>query len=127
MNIYAIEHVQLAMPPGGEERARHFYNHVLGLPEVPKPVNLAKRGGVWFQQGPVKVHLGVEQAFRPALKAHPAFLVEGLARLIERCQQAGYPVTSDEPLADFQRVYVADPFGNRIELMEHLPVEVNAE
>ena len=118
MKLYGLDHVQLAMPPAAEDKARHFYHDVLGLPEVPKPANLAQRGGVWFQQGALKVHLGVEAAFRPARKAHPAFLVEGLAEMVERCRQAGYQVSTDEPLAGYERVYVTDPFGKRIELLE---------
>jgi catechol 2,3-dioxygenase-like lactoylglutathione lyase family enzyme len=118
MKLYGLDHIQLAMPPAAEAKARHFYNGVLGLPEVPKPANLAQRGGVWFQQGSLKVHLGVEADFRPARKAHPAFLVEGLAEMAERCRQAGYQVTTAEPLEDCERVYVTDPFGNRIELLE---------
>lgn len=120
MRVCRIDHIQIAMPPAGEDKARSFYGGVLGLPEVPKPSNLAKRGGVWFQRDDLKLHLGVEQEFRPARKAHPAFLVEGLDQLVERCQAAGYDVSADEPLAGYERVYVADPFGNRIELMELL-------
>lgn len=118
MKIYAIEHVQLAMPPGQEDRARSFYTGVLGIPERPKPAPLARRGGVWFEDGPLKIHLGVEEDFRPARKAHPALLVEGLAEFIRRCEQVGGPVVTDEPLAGFNRVCVSDPFGNRIELLE---------
>jgi predicted enzyme related to lactoylglutathione lyase len=118
MKVYAIEHVQLAMPPNGEESARSFYIGVLGLTEKPKPPRLAERGGVWFEQGELKIHLGVESDFRPAKKAHPALLVEGLDELISRCEQAGAQVVSDEPLDGFRRAYVNDPFGNRIELME---------
>jgi catechol 2,3-dioxygenase-like lactoylglutathione lyase family enzyme len=118
MNIYAIDHVQLAMPAGEEEKARDFYNKVLGIEEVPKPPNLAVRGGVWFEQGNLKIHLGVEKDFRPAKKAHPALLVKDLDELIEKCRVAGYEVISDEPLEGYKRVYVSDPFGNRIELME---------
>ena len=118
MKIYAIDHVQLAMPAGEEEEARVFYNRVLGIVEVPKPPHLAIRGGVWFEQGNLKIHLGVEKDFRAAKKAHPALLVEGLDELVERCRIAGYEVVSDEPLEGYKRVYVSDPFGNRIELME---------
>src|SRR5512145_2415073 len=118
MKVYAIEHVQLAMPAGEEERARSFYHGVLELGETLKPLHLAKRGGVWFQNGDLKIHLGVETDFRPAKKAHPALLVEGLNELIEKCRDAGYKVVSDEPLAGDHRVYVCDPFGNRIELIE---------
>jgi hypothetical protein len=81
MKIVAIDHVQLAMPVGMEEAARDFYQGLLGIPEVPKPPELAKRGGVWFQSGALKIHLGVEADFRPARKAHPAMLVEDLGAL----------------------------------------------
>ncbi len=118
MKVYAIEHVQLAMPPNGEDSARSFYSGVLGLVEKPKPPRLAGRGGVWFEQAELKIHLGVESDFRPARKAHPALLVEGLDELIRRCEEAGASVVWDEPLESFRRAYVNDPFGNRIELME---------
>jgi catechol 2,3-dioxygenase-like lactoylglutathione lyase family enzyme len=118
MKVYAIEHVQLAMPPNEEESARSFYIGVLGLNEKPKPPRLAARSGVWFEQGKLKIHLGVESDFRPAKKAHPALLVEGLDELISRCETAGATVIWDEPLDGFRRAYVNDPFGNRIELME---------
>lgn len=118
MSIYAIDHVQLAMPAGEEEKARTFYNKVLGIEEMPKPPHLAKRGGVWFEQGNLKIHLGVDKDFRAAKKAHPALLVEGLDELAEKCRNAGFEVVSDEPLEGYNRVYVSDPFGNRIELME---------
>jgi catechol 2,3-dioxygenase-like lactoylglutathione lyase family enzyme len=121
MKVYAIDHVQLAMPPGEEERARAFYGGVLGLTEMPKPAHLARRGGVWFAQGALKVHLGIERDFRPAKKAHPALLVEDLAGLIKRCLEAGYKIGTAEPLEGYDRAYVEDPFGNRIELMEHIP------
>src|SRR3954468_7642365 len=106
MSIYAIDHVQLAMPPGEEGAARAFYGGVLGMSETPKPPALAARGGVWFEAGVVKVHLGVEQEFRPARKAHPAFLVEELDALAARCTDAGSPVSSDEPLAGYRRIHV---------------------
>lgn len=120
MKVYAIDHVQLAMPPNEEDRARAFYSGVLGLQEIPKPANLASNGGVWFEQEYLKIHLGVEQDFRPARKAHPALLVESLHTLIERCQHAGYPSVAAEPIDGYQRVHIFDPFGNRIELMEKL-------
>jgi catechol 2,3-dioxygenase-like lactoylglutathione lyase family enzyme len=106
------------MPAGKEAEARAFYEGVLGIPEVPKPPNLVSRGGCWFERGAVKVHLGVESDFRPARKAHPAFLVENLPALIETITRAGCVVTTDEPLQGYDRVYVHDPFGNRIELLE---------
>jgi catechol 2,3-dioxygenase-like lactoylglutathione lyase family enzyme len=110
----------LAMPEGEEDKARQFYRDLLGIPEIGKPANLARRGGCWFERGALKVHLGVEKDFRPARKAHPAFLVNDLALLIGKLRAAGYQVASDEPLAGYERVYVSDPFGNRIELMEKL-------
>ena len=118
MTVVGLDHVQLAMPEGGEEDARRFYRDLLGLAEVPKPRNLAARGGCWFECGTARVHLGVEKEFRPARKAHPALLVQGLAVLLVRLGTAGLRIVSDEPLAGYERVYVSDPFGNRIELME---------
>jgi catechol 2,3-dioxygenase-like lactoylglutathione lyase family enzyme len=118
MSIVGIDHVQLAMPEGGEDQARAFCVGVLGFTEVPKPANLAKRGGVWFSSGNVQVHLGVEKDFRPARKAHPAFRVDHLAALRAICVAAGYTITEDEPLPGHERFYVNDPFGNRIELVE---------
>jgi catechol 2,3-dioxygenase-like lactoylglutathione lyase family enzyme len=115
--IVSIEHVQLAMPAGREAEARAFYSGLLGIPEVPKPPELARRGGAWFENGSLKVHLGVEGDFRPARKAHPAFLVRDLRALVDRLRQAGVQVDEDA-LPGYFRVYVADPFGNRIELME---------
>lgn len=106
------------MPVGQESQARAFYSGVLGLEEEPKPENLATRGGVWFSGGTLRLHLGVDPDFRAARKAHPAFLVRGLADLAERCRAAGHPPTTDEPLEGFNRIYVSDPFGNRIELLE---------
>jgi catechol 2,3-dioxygenase-like lactoylglutathione lyase family enzyme len=116
--VHAIDHVQLAMPRGQEELARQFYAGVLGLTEVPKPANLAKRGGVWFEGGSLRVHLGVEAEFRSAKKAHPAFLVEGLEALVDHLKRSGVEPVTDEPLEGYDRVYVSDPFGNRIELLE---------
>jgi catechol 2,3-dioxygenase-like lactoylglutathione lyase family enzyme len=121
MTIVGIDHVQLAMPAGREEEARVFYSSLLGLPEVPKPEELAKRGGVWFESRKVKIHLGVDQEFRSAKKAHPALLVKDLRVLVERLRTAGVPVTDDHPLSGYDRVYVTDPFGNRLELMEPRP------
>jgi catechol 2,3-dioxygenase-like lactoylglutathione lyase family enzyme len=118
MRIDRLEHVQLAMPVGGETSAREFYRDVLGIPEIPKPANLAKRGGCWFERGELKIHLGVEADFRPARKAHAALLVVDLEALIGNLKVAGYTVRDDEPLKGYHRVYVDDPFGNRIELME---------
>ena len=118
MPVERIDHVQLAMPAGGEDRARRFYDGLLGLPEVPKPPHLAARGGCWFEGPATKVHLGVEDEFRPARKAHPALLVRDLGALVEVLRAAGVAVRDDEPLEGYDRVYVDDPFGNRIELLE---------
>jgi hypothetical protein len=118
MRITAIDHVQLAMPAGQEAEARKFYEQTLGIPEVPKPPELARRGGCWFERGSLKVHLGVEAEFRAAKKAHPAFLVEDLSTLKSALAAAGYKMKTDEPLEGYDRIYADDPFGNRIELME---------
>jgi len=115
-----IHHVQLAMPAGGEDQARVFYSGLLGIPEREKPANLAKRGGCWFEADALKIHLGVEPDFRPALKAHPAFLVDDVATLAKNLKTAGCRVVEDEPLEGYERVYVFDPFGNRIELIQSL-------
>ena len=116
--IRAIDHVQLAMPAGEEARARTFYGGVLGMEEVEKPPALAARGGVWFRAGEAQVHLGVERDFRPARKAHPALRVEGLPAVVARLRTAGAEVIDDEALPGYDRIYTADPFGNRLELLE---------
>jgi catechol 2,3-dioxygenase-like lactoylglutathione lyase family enzyme len=118
MIALAIHHVQLAMPPAREAEARAFYQGLLGIPEVPKPPPLAARGGCWFELGAVRIHLGVEADFRPARKAHPALIVEDLTVLTSALTRAGFPIRTDEVIDGFTRVYVDDPFGNRIELME---------
>ena len=118
MHIVGMDHVLLAMPAGREDDARAFYDHLLGIPEVAKPPHLAARGGCWFESRSVKVHLGVEENFSPAKKAHPAFIVRDLAALSQRLEAAGYELKEDQPLAGFERRYVSDPFGNRIELMQ---------
>ena len=118
MSVRAIDHVQLAMPAGGEEQATAFYEGLLGIPRVAKPPHLERRGGCWFETGQVRVHLGVEADFRPARKAHPALLVDELDALVSTLNSAGIAVHADEPLEGFERVYVDDPFGNRIELIE---------
>lgn len=119
MSIEGIHHVQIAMPAGREDEARAFYSRLFGIPEVPKP-DSGKLGGVWFESGPLRVHLGVEQDFRPARKAHPCFLVRDLKQLVGVLRAEGFQV-DEAPLADYYRVYVADPFQNRIELMEVSP------
>ncbi|MGH1479450.1 MAG: VOC family protein [Geminicoccales bacterium] len=118
MKIEALDHVQLAMPEGREDEARTFYHDLLGIPEIAKPSNLTGRGGAWFVRDGLKIHLGVDKNFSPARKAHPAFIVTGLEELIVTLTNAGFEPAKDEPLEGFDRIYVHDPFGNRIELME---------
>lgn len=121
MKFLSIDHVQLAMPIGEEAEARAFFAHTLGFTEIPKPPELAKRGGVWFESGNVKLHIGVETDFHPARKAHPAFIVDDLDSLIKKVQSAGYKIdTTQPPLDGYKRVHIFDPFDNRIELMEKL-------
>lgn len=116
-----IDHVLLAMPPGGEREARAFYRDLLGIPEIVKPPELAGRGGCWFEADGVKVHLGVEEKFAPARKAHPAFVVDDLPSLIDVLKRAGVSISDDVELEGYDRIFVADPFGNRIELLEPKP------
>jgi catechol 2,3-dioxygenase-like lactoylglutathione lyase family enzyme len=118
MQIVRLDHVQLAMPAGRENEARQFYQGLLGIPEVAKPPHLAARGGCWFETLRLKVHLGVDRDFVPARKAHPAFIVQDLKALVASLERAGCHVVEDQPLDGYERAYVDDPFGNRIELME---------
>jgi catechol 2,3-dioxygenase-like lactoylglutathione lyase family enzyme len=118
MTVTALHHIQLAMPRGREAEARAFYTTILGFSELTKPEHLAKRGGAWFRAGSAEVHLGVEDDFRAAKKAHPALLVDDLSQMLARCSAAGVEVTTDQPLPGHERAYVADPFGNRIELLQ---------
>ena len=115
--IVRLDHVQLAMPPGGEDRAEAFYAGLLGLERVPKPEPLAARGGCWFVRGPIAVHLGVEEDFRPARKAHPALVVRGLPALEAALSAAGVEVRQNPEREPGRGAYVDDPFGNRIELI----------
>lgn len=118
MKVLGVDHVQIAMPKGSEDRARGFYGEVLGMKEIPKPQALAGRGGCWFAAGAAQVHLGTEEDFRPAKKAHPALLVEGLDEILAKCRAAGLPSRPDAEIDGRRRVHVFDPFGNRVELME---------
>ncbi len=118
VQIVGLDHVQLAMPAGEERSAIGFYEGLLGIPHVAKPPHLARRGGCWFEDDGVKIHLGVESDFRPARKAHPALLVSDLPTLANRLAAAGVPLDGDEPLEGYARVYAEDPFGNRLELLE---------
>jgi len=106
------------MPAGREPEARAFYQEILGIPEVPKPPSLNEHGGCWFVQGDLKIHLGIDPDFRPARKAHPALIVNDLNQLKTTLFNAGHQFRTDEELAGYDRIYVDDPFGNRIELME---------
>ncbi len=117
--ITALDHLQVAMPAGGEEDARAFYSGLLGLDELEKPAALAARGGAWFALPDGRqLHLGVEDPFRPSRKAHPAFVASYLDGLAERIEAGGLPVRWDEELAPRRRFYGEDPFGNRLEFME---------
>jgi len=116
--VVSLDHVQLAMPAGREREAEAFYCGRLGLAVLPKPEPLASRGGRWFGLGGVQVHLGVEDDFRPARKAHPALRVDGFDELIASLDEAGVPWRRDDELSGVRRVYVDDPFGNRIELID---------
>jgi catechol 2,3-dioxygenase-like lactoylglutathione lyase family enzyme len=113
-----IDHVQLAAPEGCEQEARYFFAEVLGWVEIPKPENLRKRGGVWFQCGNHQVHIGVQKDFVPAKKAHPAFHVQNLDELRQYLERKAVQVIDDEPLEGAKRFYLNDPFGNRLEFLE---------
>ena len=113
----SIDHVQLAMPRGGEDTARGFYRDLLGMVEIPKPAELAKRGGCWFESGEVQVHLGVENDFRPANKAHPALRCRDYATLISWLSHGGVEVVEVDDIPGVRRCHIHDPFGNRIELV----------
>lgn len=116
-NITGIDHVQLAMPPGAEPIARAFYSGVLGLAEIVKPAHLAVRGGAWFQCGAAQLHLGADQAFQAAKKAHPALTVDGLAAFVSALAALGVEVHPEEAVGAMDRATIFDPFGNRIELI----------
>jgi catechol 2,3-dioxygenase-like lactoylglutathione lyase family enzyme len=115
--VVRLDHVQLAMPPGGEDRAEAFYAGLLGFERVPKPEPLAARGGCWFVRGVTAVHMGVEKDFRPARKAHPAFVVRDLAALETLLRAGGVEVRPNPERGPGRGSYVDDPFGNRIELI----------
>ena len=116
MPFSRIDHVQLAMPAGEEERARAFYRDLLGMEELPKPPELASRGGCWFRSGEAQIHLGVEKDFRPARKAHPGLRCHDYEVLTKKLRAAGIALITDDSIPDVARCYVHDPFGNRMEL-----------
>ncbi|GAA4961809.1 VOC family protein [Streptomyces heliomycini] len=116
--LTAVDHVQLAAPPGSEERLRAYYADSLGMTETPKPPALAARGGCWFEAGDVRLHLGVEHDFRPARKAHPGLRVTGIEAYAARLAAHGAPVTWDDDLPGHRRFHSEDPVGNRLEFLE---------
>lgn len=113
-----LDHIQLATPAGTEDVARKFFGELLGMPEVPKPEKLLVRGGVWFQCGSQMIHIGVEEGFIPAKKAHPAFLVQNIGSLMEHLHANGVSFRIDEEIPHLVRFFTEDPFGNRLEFME---------
>ena len=117
-SFIAIDHVQLAMPSGEERKARAFYQGLLGMVEVPKPPELAKRGGCWFESGGVQLHLGVESDFRAAKKAYPALRCRDYAALLQRLRDSGIEVVEPRDIPGVSRCHVHDPFGNRLELID---------
>lgn len=116
--IKAIDHIQLAAPKGSEEQARHFYEAILGCKEIQKPETLRKNGGVWFSYGTVQIHIGIEDKFTPAKKAHPAFEVQHLKALKAHLENNHVTVIDDHNLPGANRFYAHDPFGNRLEFLE---------
>jgi catechol 2,3-dioxygenase-like lactoylglutathione lyase family enzyme len=116
-HIVGFDHVQVAMPRGMEDAARSFYGSLLGLVEIPKPATTASRGGLWFECGSLQLHLGVEDPFTPARKAHPALRVRSYEVLLARLTAAGCKVVRDTALPGVSRAFIEDPFGNRIELV----------
>ncbi|ANP55557.1 VOC family protein [Streptomyces griseochromogenes] len=118
--LAAVDHVQLAAPPGSEEKLRAYYGDVLGMTEIPKPPVLAARGGCWFQAGDVQLHLGIEEDFRPARKAHPGLRVADIEACAARLAAHDAPVTWDDDLPGHLRFYSEDPVGNRLEFLQPL-------
>ncbi|MGW0870055.1 VOC family protein [Streptomyces sp. NPDC002740] len=116
--LAAVDHVQLAAPPGAEDLLRRFYTGTLGMTEVPKPPVLAAKGGCWFRAGAVQLHLGIEAGFRPSAKAHPGLRVTAIEAYAARLEAHGTPVTWDADLPGHRRFYARDPVGNRLEFLE---------
>jgi catechol 2,3-dioxygenase-like lactoylglutathione lyase family enzyme len=114
---FTLQHVQLAIPRGSEDECRRFYVGILGLSEVPKPPALAARGGMWLRAEGVEIHLGVEDDFRPAKKAHPAFVVANFDALVERLTASGVEIRWDESIPGTRRFHVSDNAGNRLEFI----------
>lgn len=121
MKVVGFDHFQITMPRGEEQKARHFYGTILGLKEIPKPPNLARRGGLWFSVGNQQLHVSVEQDFRPVRKGHPAFLADDVLSLRKAVEGHGLaPYDDTEPLEGYNRFFLTDPFGNRLEFVEPL-------
>jgi catechol 2,3-dioxygenase-like lactoylglutathione lyase family enzyme len=118
--IVGLNHMQIEAPAGCEAAARAFFGDLLGLPEIEKPADLRGRGGVWFACGAQQIHIGVVANFEPRRKGHPALEVRSLDAWRARLSAAGVPITEDEPLPGWQRFYITDPWGNRIEFMERV-------
>jgi catechol 2,3-dioxygenase-like lactoylglutathione lyase family enzyme len=116
--LTGLHHVQLAAPRGSEAVLRQFYGTALGMTEVPKPAVLAARGGAWFRSGALELHVGIEDDFRPAGKAHPGILVANIDAVAKRLEEHDVAVQWDDNFPGFRRCYVADPHGNRLELLE---------
>ncbi|MFI6050917.1 VOC family protein [Streptomyces violascens] len=119
--LAAVDHVQLAAPPGSEPQLRTYYEDILGMTEIPKPPVLAARGGCWFRYGPVQLHLGIEDDFRPAKKAHPGLRVTSIEAYARRLEEHGAKVVWDDSLPGHRRFYSEDPVGNRLEFLEPVP------
>jgi catechol 2,3-dioxygenase-like lactoylglutathione lyase family enzyme len=119
--LTGVDHVQLAAPAGSEDALRAYYVDVLGMTEVPKPPALAARGGCWFAAGEVRLHLGIEEDFRAARKAHPGLRVRGIEAYAARLAAHGAPVTWDDGLPGHHRFSSEDPAGNRLEFLEPTP------
>lgn len=117
MGVIGLDHIQLAIPVGGEDKARRFFLDLLGMKEVPKPSSLSPNG-CWFTAGSVNLHIGIEADFKPALKAHPAFVVDNFDALRRALTSAGHPMKTDKPLPGVERFFTEDPFGNRIEIIQ---------
>lgn len=117
MAILGLDHIQLAIPESGEDKAREFYVNLLGMREVAKPANLSRKG-CWFEAGSLKLHIGIDPNFQPASKAHPALLVDDLDHIETRLAAAGYSIAIDKPIVGYCRFFTNDPFGNRIEIMQ---------
>ena len=113
-----LDHVQIAIPVGGEAAAQRFFGEVLELTELPKPAELAARGGCWFALGDRQLHLGIDPDFKAAKKAHVALAADDLDALEARLTAAGHLIQTDSPVGGHRRFFTEDPFGNRLELID---------